>query len=104
VRGRSGSGQRSPPRPQSPSDSFEDQERIDEEPLTEDRLAAVAHDALAAFISAAQDHDVSGYVGRREELDAALTAINRLRYLRHGSDVFGSPDYNPEPARRPRWW
>jgi hypothetical protein len=73
-------------------------------PLTEERLAAVAHEALDAFLAAAQDHDTAGYVERRKELDAALTAISQLRYLRHGSDVFGFPDYNPEPARRPKWW
>lgn len=73
-------------------------------PLTEERLAALAHEALDAFLVAAQDHSTAGYIDRRRELDAALTAIEQLRYLRHGTGVFGVPDYNPEPARRPKWW
>jgi hypothetical protein len=73
-------------------------------PLTEDRLAAVAHEALSAFLSAAQKHETAAYVERRRHLDAALTAINQVRYVRHGSDAFGFRDYNPEPARRPRCW
>lgn len=73
-------------------------------PVTEVRLAAVAHDAVEALIGAAQGDDNPAYLRRRRELDAAVTAVHHLRYLRHGSGALGFEDPSPEPPRRPRWW
>jgi hypothetical protein len=73
-------------------------------PVTEVRLAAVAHDAIDALVAATQEDDTKGYLARRRELDAALTSIHHLRFLRHGSGALGFDDPAPQPPRRPRWW
>jgi hypothetical protein len=74
------------------------------QPVTEVRLAAVAHDALDALLQAAQEDDTAAYVARQRALDASLTAVHHLRFLRHGSGALGFKDWNPERPRRPRWW
>lgn len=73
-------------------------------PVTEVRLAAAIHDAVDALTEAARGDDTGAYLARRRGLDAALTAIHHLRFLRHGSSALGFEDLNPGPARRPRWW
>lgn len=74
------------------------------DPVTEVRLAAVAHNAVDALFEAAQGGDTNAYLARRHELQAVLTAVHHLRFLRHGSGALGFEDPDPEPPRRPRWW
>jgi hypothetical protein len=71
--------------------------------VTEVRLGAVAQRALDAFLEAAAEADADAYIARRHELDAALTAVHHLRFLRHGSQALGLKVIPAEPPRRPRW-
>jgi hypothetical protein len=74
------------------------------QPVTEARLASLAHDAVNALVQAADDGDTGSYLQRTRELDAALCAVQHLRFLRHGSGALGFEDQSPEPPRRPKWW
>lgn len=67
-------------------------------PVTEVRLAAVAHEAVDALIEAAHGDDTQAYLARRRELDAALIAVHHLRFLRHGSGALGFDDPSPQSA------
>jgi hypothetical protein len=73
-------------------------------PVTEVRLAQVAHEALQALLTAAEDGDRPGYAVRERELNAALTAVRHLRFLRYGRPTLGYDERDDDPARRPRWW
>ena len=73
-------------------------------PVTEVRLANVAHDALQGCLEAAEVDASAVYAARRRDLDTALTAVQHLRFLRHGWAALGYEDDDDEPARRPRWW
>ena len=79
-------------------------ERFGLHPLTEQRLAAVTHSAVDALLQAAEENDTTSYVRRKRELDAALTAVQHLRFLRHGSSGLAFEDPDAEAPRRPRWW
>lgn len=73
-------------------------------PVTEERLAKVARDALERLLKAAEDNDRVGYPAGERNLKAALTAVQHLRYLRYGRSVSNHDAGDEEPARRPRWW
>jgi len=51
-------------------------------PSTEDRLAAVARDAMGALIKCASLPDSRAYQRRKAELSAALDSVDQLRRLR----------------------
>jgi hypothetical protein len=71
-------------------------------PSTEERLAAVAREAADALVTAAGAADTAAYLDRRREFRAAATAVQHLRFLRHGSGALGFRHaLNPRPAPRP---
>lgn len=71
-------------------------------PSTEDRLAAVARHAADALVIAAGEANTAAYLDRRREFLAAATAVQHLRFLRHGSGALGfRHELNPLPAPRP---
>jgi hypothetical protein len=72
-------------------------------PSTEERLAAVAHRALAAFLQAASGPTTPAYVERKRELDAALEVVQHLRFLRFGPTEIGIRGFlDADPPRRPK--
>jgi hypothetical protein len=73
-------------------------------PRTEERLIGVATLALEA-LGGALNADATTYVSRRRQLDAAITSLEHLRYLRTGTDEsIGRRDLNPRHPQRPRRW
>jgi hypothetical protein len=71
------------------------------EPSTEERLEAVALEAVRNLSRAAAESAVPPYLQQKRDLEDALTAIHHLRYLRLGPQSLGVRGLESETPRRP---
>lgn len=74
-------------------------ERHGLKPVTEDRLAVAAEDALRSTLQAARAGTPDEYSSARRALAVALERVDELRALRLGAQGEGD-----RPPRRPPWW
>lgn len=70
-------------------------------PSTEERIAAVAHQAVRDLGEIAERGSPQEYLQAKRRLGDAVEGIQHLRYLRLGPQSLGVRGLEPEPPRRP---